>query len=196
MTNTFTANDFIEKLNNDELRAPLICEGFAKPIENNREAFLFSIGTSCEEWTKIPLELIEKVEFIGEVSCRDHLHPLVRVHFKESPANDSFGSVFASILRGSNVIQRQPSGFKPDQKRFLKKEGDREPSWIEERVADALWDMWIGFALDSDVRKPTGALGRLRACRILKQKCQKRPPYQNISESKQRQACEDLLDCN
>src|ERR1051325_2785404 len=88
MTNTYTAGEFVKRLTEGALRTPLICEGFAKPAEGSHDAFLFSMGDSCENWTKVPLEIVERVEVLGESSCRDHSHPLVKVHFKEPPANE------------------------------------------------------------------------------------------------------------
>jgi hypothetical protein len=102
MTHTYTAGDFLKRLTEGALRTPLLCEGFAKPVEGSHEAFLFSLGTSCKDWIKIPGEVIEKVEFLGERSCRDHSHPLIRIHFKEPSANEPFAVVFSSLLRASN----------------------------------------------------------------------------------------------
>ncbi|MFY9822659.1 MAG: hypothetical protein WAM82_14835 [Thermoanaerobaculia bacterium] len=103
MTDSYTAGEFLKRLAEGALRTLLICEGFAKSVEGSYEAFLFSLGTSCEEWTKIPVEMVEKVEFLGERSCRDHSHPLIRIHFKESPANEPFAAVFSSLLRALNL---------------------------------------------------------------------------------------------
>ena len=40
MSNTYSPNEFLEKLHDGKLQTPLICEGFAKPIENIYEKFL------------------------------------------------------------------------------------------------------------------------------------------------------------
>ena len=101
MTDTYNADEFLKRLTEGALRTPLICEGFAKPVDGSYDAFLFSLGTSCKNWTKIPCEVIEEVEFLSERSCRDHSHPLVRIHFKEASANEPFAAV-SSLLRASN----------------------------------------------------------------------------------------------
>ena len=47
MPDAYSAMDFIKKLSDGSLRNPLTCNGFAKPVEDGHEAFLFSLGSVC-----------------------------------------------------------------------------------------------------------------------------------------------------
>lgn len=186
MTHTFTADEFLKWLNDGALRIPLVCEGFAKPIENDREAFHFAPGTSCEEWTKIPLAMVEKVDLIGERSCRDHSHPLVQLHFKESSSKDPAAVVFSSLLRASGAGST-------GQHFLMQKEGnDEPPPWIGELVSRIISDSgWFGT--------PSGGgsgtnVGLNRACNQAMRKCHRLYPYQNISERERKAACEQMED--
>jgi hypothetical protein len=189
MTNTYTADEFLKKLNAGALQTPLICEGFAKPIDDSREAFLFSPGVSCEEWIKIPAEIVEKVEFIGEHSCREHSHPLVQIHFKEAPANEPFAAVFSSILHSSNSERRRVTEFEPiNPQLFMKRQAPWIGEWLTRVIADAGW--YAGRTGGGEGASP--GLGRL--CYEAKRKCRRLYPYQNISEKKRKKACEQMSD--
>ena len=78
MNKELTGPEFLKRLAAGTLHSPLVREGFARPVEGRHESFLFSSGTSCEGWTEIPCEVVQKVEFLGEHSCSDHSHPLIR----------------------------------------------------------------------------------------------------------------------
>jgi hypothetical protein len=186
MTHTYAVGEFLKKLNDGALRAPLISEGFAKPIEGNREAFLFSPGTSCEGWTKIPAEIVETVEFLGELPCRDHSHPLVRIHFKEPPPNDPFAAAFSSLLRATNSEQVRASGTGPAGPQSLMMQA---APWIGEWLARGIADAtWYG--------NPSGGgggnVGLNRLCYDAKRKCNRVYPYQYISEREQQRGCEQM----
>lgn len=167
MANTYTAGEFLKRLTEGALRAPLICEGFAKPVEGSHEAFLFSLGTSCEDWTKIPSEVIEKVEFLGERSCRDHSHPLVGIHFKEPSANEPFAAVFSSLLRASNPDPINPHVF------MLPIEDEIPPfigEWMARVFADAAF--FGGASRGGGGHSPVDIIERKR-CLELRRQCQR-----------------------
>ena len=181
MADTFTADEFLKRLTEGALRTPLICEGFAKPVEDSHKAFLFSVGTSCEDWTKIPGEVIEKVEFLGERPCRDHSHPLIRIHFKEPPANEPFAVVFSSLLRASNP---DPEPINPQLLMIAPFIGE----WMARVFADAAW--YGGASRGGGEENP----GLNRLCYERTRKCFGQPPYQNLSRRKREQACKHMED--
>ncbi len=172
MTDTYNAEDFLKRLAEGALRTPLICEGFAKPVEGSYEAFLFSLGTSCEDWTKISGEVVEKVEFLRERSCHDHSHPLIRIHFKEPSANDPFAVVFSSLLRASDSGRISPPHLPSP---FI-------GEWMARLFADAVWYSafgGVGGQTPADILERKQCLelrrrcrrGDVRACRLLAEEC-------------------------
>jgi len=165
MTDTYTAGDFLKRLTEGTLRTPLICEGFAKPVEGSHEAFLFSLGTSCKDWTKIPGEVIDKVEFLGERSCNDHSHPLIRINFKESSANEPLALVFSSLLRAS--IPKPINSHML----MLPLTDDISPfigEWMARVFADAVW--YSGASRGGGGHSPVDILER-KLCLELRRRC-------------------------
>ena len=174
MTDTYTAGEFLKRLTEGALRTPLVCEGFAKPAEGSYEAFIFSLGTSCESWIKIPIEIVEKVEFLGEGSCRDHSHPFIQIHFKEPSVNEPSAVVFASLLRASDPepIHTLMLPIKP----FM-------GEWLARVIADAAWfadgHRGGGEHSPADVFERKMCLelrqrcrrGDQKACRLLAEEC-------------------------
>jgi hypothetical protein len=94
---SYAPEEFVEKLRTDDFDAPpLTFVGMAKPGRDDRH-LLFASGTDCEEWTELPLEVIERVE-VGElVSCRDHAHPLVKLHLKQPGSEEA--SAYAALAK-------------------------------------------------------------------------------------------------
>lgn len=180
MTEKYDAAEFLERLAAGALRTPLTCEGFAKPLEGNPKAFLFSLGTACENWTKISAEIIGEVEFLGERSCSDHSHPLVRIHIKEPGSTDTYAGALVSLLRATNLAPIDPQLLmQPNQhfRDFL-------------RFADEFFNS--GFLVASDGPIPNPGLGRL--CSENTRKCHRQWPYRNISERERKRGCERMDD--
>jgi hypothetical protein len=93
-----TATEFFDKLQSDELETliPFSIIGMVKKSEGREEAIEFSPGGHCSHWVKIPLEMIENVKVLKIVTCKDHTHPLVKLHLK-SPRTVE-GKIFLSLL--------------------------------------------------------------------------------------------------
>jgi hypothetical protein len=116
-TRSLTPAEFVTELSSGALDAVppggLVLSGMAKPAEGNDQAILFAHGTSCTDWVEIPVAQIESVEVLRTVRCRDHAHPLVKLHLK-APQSDE-GMVFAALTRslagrvgGQRRIVRRP----------------------------------------------------------------------------------------
>ena len=108
MPKTFAPGDFLKALSEGGLREPILKTGMVKQDESSPDALLFSEGGSCASWTKIPLDLIEQIEFIRTVRCRDHEHPLVRLHLKEPDPANTVAAVFAALVKAA-PSQQVPS---------------------------------------------------------------------------------------
>lgn len=107
MGKTFSGAEFVEALASGSLAAPSVLTGMVKPAEDDPKSLLFATGTSCERWVPIPVGMIEQVEWLGTVGCRDHTHDYVRLTLKE--ATSAEGTVLASLLGGYAESRALPS---------------------------------------------------------------------------------------
>lgn len=102
MPKSFSGADFVKVLSEGSLRDPIIKEGMVKPSEDACDSIQFSEGTTCQIWTKIPVDMIERVEFLSNIQCKDHQHPLVRLFLKEPPGENKAAAVLFELLRHSS----------------------------------------------------------------------------------------------
>ena len=108
---TYSGEDFLNELTSEAgLRlppSPIALRGMVKrPDDAAAQTVPFSPGTSCAMWIDVPVNVIEKVEHLGKVSCRDHEHEYVQMHFK-LPDSDE-GLLFANLLR-NQVMETEAS---------------------------------------------------------------------------------------
>lgn len=99
---TYSGADFVRALSSENgLTAPqnaITLTGAVKPVAIDfAEALLFSLGTSCWQWTPIPVSLIESVDHLGKITCDNHEHDYVRLLLKK-PATEE-ANLFASLLQ-------------------------------------------------------------------------------------------------
>ncbi len=106
---TFGGEEFINMLSsNPNFLLPstpltLTLTGMVKPLAiDPLGGLMFSPGTSCAVWVSIPSKMIDKVDHLGKVSCREHEHELVRLHFK-IPTNDE-GRVLTELLHQQEAL--------------------------------------------------------------------------------------------
>jgi hypothetical protein len=114
-TSTFSAQEFVERLGRDGLAPPLRLTGLVKLPEESGDGLEFALGTRCENWTTLPLALVENVEVRQTVPCRDHEHPLVTLTLKVPESGEA--AAFAALLRVAltrrelrRVVRSTPSG--------------------------------------------------------------------------------------
>jgi hypothetical protein len=58
--------------------------GLVKVSEGSSSTIEFSSSLSCQKWTSLPLALVESIDHVRMVTCKDHEHPLVVVRLKSS----------------------------------------------------------------------------------------------------------------
>lgn len=95
-TRVYSPLEFLDRLVHDDLRRPLKLTGMIQKAENNDNQVLFAVGTQCANWRKVPLGIIENIEELDVVSCEDHVHPLVKISFKEPESEEAL--LFASFV--------------------------------------------------------------------------------------------------
>lgn len=98
--NTFSPQDFTKRLRSGELAQPVVLTGLVKDGDSTDDALMFSLD-GCASWTSIPHALIAQVEFLKQVTCTDHTHPLVSLQLKpsEQPEVRAAFSLLASVLK-------------------------------------------------------------------------------------------------
>jgi hypothetical protein len=113
MTKSLKPGDFLKAMAEGALVEPIIRVGMVKPEPNDQNALVFSDGTSCGPWLKVPIDLVESVELLGTSRCQDHEHPLVRLHIKEPPTDNIQASFFAAFARKANIAAQRQSNLLP-----------------------------------------------------------------------------------
>jgi hypothetical protein len=97
---TFEPYEFLGRLKQDEISAPIVLYGMVKPAEDSDDYLLFAHGYVCENWFRIPLSTIENISVLSFVPCDDHKHPLVSLVLKQ-PETDE-GRLFASLVQATS----------------------------------------------------------------------------------------------
>lgn len=108
MAMTFSGDEFAKALSEGTLKEPINLHGMVKHIEGEETAILFSQGTSCELWTRIPVAMIDSVHVEAMVPCHDHRHPFVTITLKQPHDDNEEANVFVSLLQSANVATVTP----------------------------------------------------------------------------------------
>jgi hypothetical protein len=94
----FTGASLEEALRSGQLDKPAIeLVGMVKSAEEPGKVS-FS-PTDCESWVDIPVNLIETAEQVGQRPCREHNHPVFRLHLKKP--KDPEAQILAALLTSS-----------------------------------------------------------------------------------------------
>ena len=106
---SYTPEEFVAKLNAGDVAPPLVFIGILKPGGDDHH-LSFAIGTSCDAWTELPLEMIERIELIDVITCQEHTHPLVMLFVKEPQSDEAM--VFARLAKSQRPGRPQtaPTG--------------------------------------------------------------------------------------
>jgi hypothetical protein len=82
MAISFSGEQFAQDLAEGKLQELITLTGLVEPFEDSR--FLhFSPGKSCLNWVRIPVEIIDKVDWLGKASCLDHTYDYVGLLLKK-----------------------------------------------------------------------------------------------------------------
>ncbi len=97
---SYNPTEFLSKLSANELPDPsdLTIVGLAKSEETSRSVLYFSLSPSCEKWLTIPIEIVESIEHLRTITCRDHQHPVVRIRFKQAEEGRNDSAFFMNLL--------------------------------------------------------------------------------------------------
>lgn len=101
MSRMFTAREFLDALAAGGLERTIVRTGMVKVSESETESLLFSEGSGCEDWVKLPLTMIQMVEYLDSVPCKDHQHPRVNLYVVVPPSADETVTALGKLLRSA-----------------------------------------------------------------------------------------------
>ncbi|MFD4483039.1 hypothetical protein ACFWPU_44000 [Streptomyces sp. NPDC058471] len=107
MSRSFNGAEFLQALASDTVREKPAVIGMVKKSEEGTDSVQFAPGTTCQDWTTIPVGLIDRVELLRQVPCDDHTHSLVQLTLKESDSPEH--AVLATLLAHYSRISAAPT---------------------------------------------------------------------------------------
>jgi hypothetical protein len=98
----------MKALADGSLKQPIVEEGMAKQDDKDPNIILLSNGISGDQWVKLPLHLIERVDYIQNNYSGTLQYPWIRVFLKEPPPSNVHAHTLATLLRLSRAqnVQR------------------------------------------------------------------------------------------
>lgn len=102
---TLTGRDLEQALKQGKLsQKGAVLTGMAKPSE--KDGHIAFTRSGCDAWIDLPTELIEQAEHVGNQTCKDHMHPVVRITLKdsESPEGLLLASLLAQEATGTSAV--------------------------------------------------------------------------------------------
>jgi hypothetical protein len=80
----YESADFLSRLSTNNLPDPteFSVVGLVKADAEKSSVINFSHSLACVRWLTIPIEIVETIDHLKTVACKDHQHPLVRIKFK------------------------------------------------------------------------------------------------------------------
>ena len=92
--------------------APLDLVGLAKPDDSDPANIALSVSADCKRWHAIPAGMVEGVQTLQTVSCRDHTHPLVRLFLRRPAKEDVSAGVLYDLLLEMRQRQQRSAAAK------------------------------------------------------------------------------------
>jgi hypothetical protein len=92
-TMTPSAKELLRKIRDAAVSLSVV--GMVDDLDTDDGGIKFTTDPGCGRWVEVPTRMIDKLEFLQTVRCRDHAHPLVRLTLKEPKSPDA--KVFAAL---------------------------------------------------------------------------------------------------
>ena len=99
MSQQLSGKEFAQALQEGRLKMAIQKEGLVKQEGSSEDVVMFSENMACQNWISIPVEMIERAEYLRQARCRDHEHPFVRLFLHEPPSENTPARVLAELLR-------------------------------------------------------------------------------------------------
>ena len=107
MSRTFSGQEFARALSSGDLRGSVEITGMVKKSDGDSAVILFTPGASCGNWIPIPVDMIDRVERLGNAPCVDHAHEYVQITLKHVSGPEA--TILASLLRSYVERKALPS---------------------------------------------------------------------------------------
>lgn len=77
--------------------------------QSTKAGYISFTQSGCDTWIDLPTEMIEEAELLGQRSCRDHTHPMMRITLKEP--GDPEGRILLALLAqaASTLTSKSPN---------------------------------------------------------------------------------------
>jgi hypothetical protein len=102
---TYDPREFVAQSKVNKLPEPaeLAVAGLVKTGEDEAQ-ILFSNSRACADWLPIPIDIIQSIQHLKNVECKDQ-HPLVRIVFKRADGGRPELAFFmAMLLRAQKAL--------------------------------------------------------------------------------------------
>nr|GLK33620.1 hypothetical protein GCM10017611_04620 [Rhodococcus wratislaviensis] len=87
-------SQFIESLRRGSLAASVQVVGMVQAADENSDSI--QLTRDCSMWVSIPASMIEEIRLLGTQKCKDHMHYVAGIRFKEPQTEE--GTVFARLI--------------------------------------------------------------------------------------------------
>lgn len=87
-------SQFIERLRLGTLAAPVQVVGMVRAADEDSDSI--QLTRDCSMWVSIPASMIEEISLLGTRKCKDHMHHVAGIQFKEPQTEE--GVVFARLI--------------------------------------------------------------------------------------------------
>lgn len=104
---TFTGAALEKALKDNSLtHSGVMLTGMVKASQ--KDGFISFTRSGCDSWVDLPTDMIEQAEQLGQNTCRDHSHTVMRITLKEP--KDAEARIIAALLAQPAPVQR-PAGM-------------------------------------------------------------------------------------
>ena len=90
----YTPSDFIERLRSGTLAGSPRISGMVRLAGEVADRIEFS--ANCSQWVYIPVEMIDRIDYVGTRPCKDHAHNVATLYLKEPGSEEA--KVLARVI--------------------------------------------------------------------------------------------------
>jgi hypothetical protein len=127
MTASFSAERFLSLLAEDNLQQ-VVVQGMVKIDEGISDQLMFCSDNKCERWIPVPMGVVDQVEYLSILKCKDHQHPLVRLHLHLPPKQEISARFFAEVALRPDLMPQTNALASIGPCKYIRGECVRQPN--------------------------------------------------------------------